>query len=487
MQYSLENSVLPIHKQSKLFIVYLFALLVPHMLFYSLITNLHNVTFSFAFLILYTFLMTFLFIERFDATIYLLYHLVFLLTFQNVLVGIGMGIFENQESGFNIKMLMIFKEVFAIIFVSLLYIRYQKSLHLLKFEKTFPLLVLWLGLSFVISSANMEGKLYYMRSFGILFVSYFLGRLLYYSLRQSVDKIYNVIKMVVFLGILSVIFGIIFLLIDNNSHIWKEWFHLGYIMQAKGTAYTDFPDFRTSVGPMYIYRMYSFFFDAINLSYFVLAAFCCTLFIKSKIMVGVRFFLLIGIGLTLGKGALAILAILTFWIVCLYNFKLKPKQFITFFVSFIFVAFFVIKGIGIKSSIIVHFDGFILPLLDSYLHPIGFGVGNGGVYYAMMNEVVAWDITHMGAESFMGSLIYQLGYPGFILYLVFFIGLIKYLLTFAYSTSKISFDYVLYSGLIFSMMTVSFFQEATLGLNYTGILTILCGFAVSRIQSPVEK
>lgn len=487
MQYSIGQGISSAKYQTKLLPMYLITLLIPHIILYSLIANLKDIKIPFLFLIFYTALIAFLFVRYFQAPIYLFYHLIFLIVFQNILAGIGMSLYDYQDSGFNVKLLMVYKEVFAILFVSMLYMRYKKEFKAIKFEKAFPLLVIWLVISFFISNANLESKMYYMRSFGIFFVSYFLGRFLFYSLKNSQHKIQYVLKLTVSMGVFSVFVGFLFFIIDRDSYIWKEWFSLGYIMEAKGTAYTDYPDFRTSLGPYYIYRMFSIFFDAINLSYFILAAICCSLLIKSKFMIFIRIFLLAGLVFTFGKGSIGILSLLTMWILFLYVFKINPRLFITTFVGFIFMAFFVIKGSGFRSSIIVHFDGFIQPLLNSYSQPLGNGVGSGGVYYAMLNNIVAWDITHMGAESFFGTLIYQLGLPGLILYLAFFFGCIKYLLKLAYSTNKIVFEYIMYSGFIFAILVISFFQEATFGLNYTGILTIICGFTISKVQAFINN
>ncbi|MGM7721730.1 hypothetical protein [Metabacillus sp. Hm71] len=486
MEYALEQGNLSV-KENKSLPIYLVFLLIPHILLYTLISNLHELSIPFAGLILVSFIMVLLFVNYFKTPIYLFYHLVFLIASQNILAGLGMNLFEYQVNGENIKMLMVYKEVFAILLIAALYIRYAKNFNLIKFEKLLPFFIIYLLYSFVTSSADMESKFYYMRGFAILFVSYFLGRLLFFAIKKHQHRVNTLLSFVVVLGIISVIFGFLFFIIDRSSHIWKEWFNLGYVMQAKGTAYTDHPDWSTPIGQYYIPRMFSFFFDTINLSYFIMSAIICSLFLKSKLMFMVRFLLFIGLLWTLGKGALGILVLVYVWIIALYRIKFHPRFFITTFISAIVFVFFFLKNSGIKSSIIVHFNGFIEPLLNSPTHPLGNGIGNGGVYYAMKYNISPLSILHMGAESFFGTMIYQLGYPGTIIYVLFLVGCIRYLLKLAYSElPKIDFTYIALSGIVFALFTISLFQEATFGLNYTGILLILVGFYISKVQDSLK-
>ncbi|WP_187287744.1 hypothetical protein [Heyndrickxia coagulans] len=389
-----------------------------------------------------------------------------------------MSIFNVQTSGYNIKLLMIYKEIYAVIILGLLFLKYKIKLY--KYEKIIFPLLLWVIVSYFFSDINVENKLYYSRQFLILFVSYFLGRYLYLAIKGNDYKIKSFIRLVLLMGFFAVAVGFFFLILNNDLYIWKDWFNIGFIMEAKGTAYTDYPDFRTSLGPYYLYRMFSFFFDAINLSYFILVSICCSFLFKSKYIIFIRLFLFVGLILTFGKGALGILILVSIWLIFLFKFKLNPKLFLFIYLSFIFLAFLFIEGSSFRSSIGVHIAGFISPLINSIHFPLGNGIGSGGVYYAMSHNIRAWNLTDMGAESLIGSLIYQLGYPGLLLYFIFFIGFIKKLLNKAYQGNKINFNYILFSGIIFSVFLISFFQEATLGLNYTGILIIISSFMLEK-------
>ncbi|MBE2975896.1 hypothetical protein [Priestia megaterium] len=461
---------------------YYLLFLILHTLLYCYISNLHNVKISYIFLVLNSMLFVVLITSYFKQPIFLLYHLVFSIVFQNVLVGIGNTFTSYQTSGLNVKLLFIYKELLAGLILIYLFTRYINSLKFIKFEKFFIPLLLWIGFSTIMPSvANWESKFFYIRQYLMVFICYFLGRLIYFSLKNNPKKIYSVFKMTIWLGLLSVIFGIIFNFIGRDSHVWQDWFNLKYVLEAKGLEGGD-PNWDTPLGPYLVPRMFSIFFDVITASYFLMVALVCTLFMKKNIpLIFIRVILFVGLLLTLGKGALAIYLLVLVWIFFLYVVKIRPRTFVTPLMSFLTLFFLIAYHSGFRSSAIVHFEGFIQPLLNSPTHPFGNGIGSGGVYYAMLEGIDAWEVSSMGTESFLGSLLYQLGYPGIIFYLVFFIGCIRYMLKFAYK-GRIEYKLVVLTGIMFALLLVSSFQEATLGLNYSGILTIVVGFTISLLQ-----
>ncbi|MBA9039362.1 hypothetical protein HNP21_002469 [Bacillus aryabhattai] len=463
-------------------LVYYLLFLSLHSLLYCYISNLHNVKIGYVFLVLNSMFFVILITSYFKQPVFLLYHLVFSIVFQNVLVGIGNTFTDYQISGMNVKLLFIYKELLSGFILVYLFTRYPKTLKLIKFEKVFIPLVIWIGISTIMPSvANLESKFFYIRQYLMVFVCYFLGRLIYFGLKNNPKKIYSVFKMTIWLGVLSVICGIIFNLIGRDSHVWQDWFNLKYVLEAKGLEGGD-PNWDTPLGPYLVPRMFSIFFDVITASYFLMAALICTLFMKRNIpLIFIRVILFVGLLLTLGKGALAIYLLILVWIFFLYIVKIRPRTFVAPLMSFLTIFFLIAYNSGFRSSAIVHFEGFIQPLLNSPTHPFGNGIGSGGVYYAMLEGIPAWEVSSMGTESFLGSLLYQLGYPGMLFYLIFFIGCIKYMLNFAYK-GKIEYKLIVLTGIMFALLLVSSFQEATLGLNYSGILTIIVGFAISLLQ-----
>ena len=455
--------------------------LILHTLLYCLIANLQDVKVSYSLMILSSFMFSLLIVFYLNKPIYLLYHLVFSIVFQNLLIGLGNNFTDYQENGNNIKLLLVYKELFAFIILSLLYLKYMKYIKFLKFEKIVIPLILFLTMSFIFStSTNLENRFFYLRQYSIVFVSYFIGRLIYYGLKNNVKELYKLIKFIVALGILSVFMGFIFYFIDRDLYIWNDWLNLNIVLQAKGIP-DGLPNWDTPLGPFVVPRMFSIFFDVISLSYFILVALCCTLFLKRNIsVIFIRAFLLLGLILTFGKGVLGIYLLVLIWIFCLYVIKLKPKAFILPFLFFLAACFLVAYNSDFRSSAIVHFNGFIQPLINSYQFPLGNGLGSGGIYYAMLAGISAWNLSHLGTESFFGSLIYQLGYPGILFYLIFFIGCIRFLLKNAYKYG-VNYQLIVITGILFAILMISLFQEATLGINYTGLLVIIIGFTISRL------
>ena len=455
--------------------------LMLHIILYSLIANLQEVKLSYIFLILTTFMFTFFAIFYLNKPEFLLYHLVISIVFQNLLIGLGNNITDYQNNGNNIKVLLIYKEVLAVFILSLLYFRYKKYIKLLKFEKVIFPFFLFLALSFLFSeNTNLENQFFYLRQYSIVFVSYFIGRIIFFGMRNNSKNLYKIIKFIILLGVLSVFIGLIFYLIDRDLYIWNDWLNLNIVLQAKGLQ-DGLPNWYTPLGNFIVPRMFSIFFDVINLSYFILVALCCSLLLKRNIsIILIRAFLLLGLLLTLGKGALGIYLLVIIWVFFLYIIKLKPSTFIFPLLSLLTVFFIIAYNSEFRSSAIVHFNGFIQPLLNSYQYPLGNGLGSGGIYYAMLAGIPAWNLSYMGTESFFGSLIYQLGYPGIIFYLIFFIGCIHFLLKKAYN-NKNNYNLIVLSGVLFSILIISLFQEATLGINYTGILIIIIGFTISNL------
>ncbi|WP_141549688.1 hypothetical protein [Bacillus sp. AFS040349] len=463
--------------------IYLLFLLL-HTVLFCLIANLHEVKLTYTILILSSLLFSLFTIFYLNKPVYLLYHLVFCIVFQNILIGLGNNFTDYQDNGSNIKLLLVYKELFASIVLVLLFLKYKNNIKLLSFEKVIYPLFLVIALSFVLSSSpTLESKLFYLRQFTILFISYFIGRLIYYGLKNNLQDLYKLIKFIIALGVFTVFIGFIFNLFDLDSYIWNEWMNIDIVLQAKGVQ-GGLPNWSTPLGNFVVPRMFSIFYDVINFSYFILVALCCSLMLKrNNSLIFIRAFLLLGLFLTLGKGALGIYSIVLVWVFFLYSIKLKPKIFILPLLIVLTVCFIVAYNIDFRSSAIVHFNGFILPLISSYEYPLGNGVGAGGIYYAMLSGISAWDLSHLGTESFFGSLIYQLGYPGLVLYLIFFIGCINFLLKNAYN-NEINYLLIVLSGILFATFIISLFQEATLGINYTGILTIIIGYTVSRILEP---
>lgn len=469
---------LPIYLIFPFFIQFLFIMLMVN---YTQITTLYIIN------VFVTIIYSFLYIFYFKTPIYLLYHLILIIISQNLLIGLGNVFSENQTSGQNLKLALVYKEVFAIIFVLFLFIKFKNNLRLFRFEKIFLGIVLIVLLSFFVSSATLDAKAYYIRVFLILFVSYAIGRLLFFGFRNKAIDLENVYSIVVKSGVIVAVIGFLFMMIGNDSPIWSEWFNFGIIQEAKRGVFESHPDFMTQLGALILPRMFSIFFDPISLGYFLATALLCTWLRKRNNPI-TQWILAAALLCTLVKGAIGVVLITYVWIIALKFLKLKPRNIIILFISVIIISFIILFNIDIKSSSDVHMAGLIEPILNSHNIPFGMGLGNGGNYYAIQSGISAWFVTHTGAESFFGVLLYQLGYPGVLLFLGFFIGAVVTMLKYSTKHSgELRGKYIIASGILFSLLIASLLQESTFGINFSGILLIIIGIYFSRIQNESEN
>lgn len=446
--------------------------------------NVQNISMLFMLNIVNTVLFCFIYIYYIDKPKYLIYHLIIIIVSQNLIIGLGNLITDNQTNGDNLKLVLVYKEFFAGIIALLLMVKNWTKVNLHNFEKAVPFIGFLMFAHLVISNEGMDAKAYYLRTFLVMFVAYIIGRYIYSSLKiKDFQQYYS---FVVNTGVIVAIFGFVFMIIDYNSFVWNEWFNLGIMMEAKRGSFQEYPHWQTQLGDFVFPRMFSFIFDPIVAGYFFATAFIFSFLHEKK---NILFKWILGGALlsTLVKGAIGIVLITAVWYFVLHKMRMSRKTFITLLIMGLVGVFVFFSGSSFKSSHDVHFNGFIEPIQNSPFAPVGHGLGAGGNYYASQINVPAWNLTYTGAESFFGVLVFQLGYPGLLLYLIFFIGLIKLLLNQAYMAHETNKKfYVILSGLTFSVFVASLLQESTLGINYTGTIFILLGFVVSMISKDIS-
>ncbi|MFC4811400.1 hypothetical protein [Paenibacillus sp. GCM10023250] len=445
-----------------------------------LTVNLLDIKLSLLFIVLNAVIFTYLFIYYINNITLMIINIIIMISFQNLFIGLGDMLSAYQSSGLALRPLLIYKEIISVIVLVLLYLKTNKKIRINNYEKIVPVLVIYLLIELLISGAQMESKLYYLRTYLIPFVCYLIGRMAYFEMKTK-SGIKPIINTVTVIGVMAVVIGFIFLLISVDSSLWRDIFHLGLISEAKTGRYEDFPRWYTPIGPLYLRRMFSFFFDSISLSYFLITSLICSMLIRKRIMLPIQLLLFAGLIFTFGKGAIGMLLILMVIIICIHYMKINAKWFVTAFLVVMGIAYEFVYNFNFRSSASVHFDGLMGPLMNIFYSPLGHGLGIGGNYFAILNNVKAWDISSTGAESFIGVMIYQLGFPGIVMFLFFFISMMRNLLS-AYATadSEERFRYIVLYATAFSILIASLFQESTMGLNYTGILFMLIGFYVSK-------
>lgn len=470
------------YPRDRMLITYLIFPFALQVLLIMLMVNYTNITNIYILNALITLMVTFIYVFQFNKPQYLLYHLILMIVLQNFIIGIGNTFTNNQTSGQNLKLALVYKELLAAIIVLMLLIKFYNRIKLFRFEKVVFWIFILIALSFLISDANFDAKIYYTRTFLIIFIAYAIGRLLYYGLKNKTQELEKIFIFVSQTGVIVAIIGFLFMLIDTKSHIWNDWFNWGLVQEAKRGEYQEFPYSQTQLGSLILPRMFSIFFDAISLGYFLATALFCTWLRKGK-KTFLQLILIAALICTFVKGAIGLVVITSIWIIGLRFMKINRKLFIVSIVLSIILAFLFLLNSDFKSSSDVHFAGLIEPIINSVNSPFGTGLGNGGNYYSIKQNIPAWFLSHTGAESFFGVLIYQLGFPGVILYLVFFIGAIKTLLQYGFEYKDQQRNVLItISGVMFAILIASLFQESTLGINFTGILMILIGLFFSSLQ-----
>lgn len=465
------------------FILLYLVLFLAQVLCLMLTANLADIKIAYLFNTLNSAIMTFLFVFYFKKLNYLFVNLVLFTILQNLIIGLGTAMLGTHTSGATVKFLLVYKEVLIILFVTFALLKFAKEINLLKFEKITLLLIPAVILySFVVSNAGLDAKTYYLRTFLTFFISYSAGRLLFFGLKNKTRELQYILTFIVYSGIIVAIFGFVFMFIGQHSHVWRDWFNLGLINQAKTGRFTEFPDWRTQLGDYILPRMFSIFFDAISLSYFFTTALICSM-LRTKKNLLLDLILFLSLVSTVGKGAIMILLIVVVWSLLIIKKVVKVKKLTTILIASFFISFILISQFSFKSSIDVHFAGLLQPLQSSPHNPLGKGIGIGGNYHAMNSEGPAWEFSETGAESFIGVLVYQLGYPGMIAFFIFFIGIIATLASNIRDENPNNKLLIIMSGTMFSIIVASMFQEGAMGINFTGILVILIGYTVSLARS----
>ncbi|ANY71703.1 hypothetical protein BBD41_03400 [Paenibacillus ihbetae] len=417
-----------------------------------------------------------------ERTMLMFIHLFVLIVTQNLTIGIGMT-FTNIEIGSDsLKFLLINKEIFAIVFLLCMLIRYINKIRLYKYELTIPLVFGVSFLSFIISDASFDAKAYYLRTLFIIFVAYAIGRILFFSFYNKKIELNRVLSFVSYTGLLVAIIGFGMMMLPKYTYIWQDWFNLGVITETKTGKYSPYPNWSTPLGSLIFPRMFSIIFDPICLGYILATSLLCYI-IKGNRMPFVTPILATALLFTLVKGAIAIVIISLLWTLFLRNKKIPPLPIVLTFIAATIAVFYILPYTGFKSSHDVHFNGFIEPILNLPQNLIGEGLGNGGNYYSMKVGIPAWELSYMGTESVIGVLVYQLGLPGLIPYVSFFMLLTSNLMKHSYVLKcKERILYTLLSGIVLSIFLAGMLQESALGINYTGILMAIIGFYVSKMS-----
>lgn len=390
---------------------------------------------------------------------------IILSAFQNI----GLGIFAPALSKTEVQFLTILNFLYAlIIFVALLpkyygaNIKHNKTNR--KIWNTFILLIVYSLFSIILlSNRNVLSIVSSARNIFSMLLFYFIGVLV--SDRLSLDRFE---KLLLIIGLMVVCVGLYEIIFDQSMwralNITELWTKKGISVQNSGLP-TNFYSSETINGHR-IRRMTASFADPVNLGAYLFVIFMLAWFRKRKIYIWIT---LVAIALTVSKGAF--LGILIFITIYAYYHYSKPVFIISLTLTIgAGMAFLLYASNTSANSVFLHISGLTAAFRSILRHPLGSGMGSNGV---LARQFSSFSANREITESGLGMIIGQLGIPGLLLYIVFFVSLVRFSKNIKDERSRI-----LYSTLLLSIIANMFFNEVALSPNSCAAYFLLIGFIV---------
>lgn len=345
-------------------------------------------------------------------------------------------------------------------------------------KKNFVFVVYFLMvvLSFLSSNVAIYSRIVSLRQMLLPIICFAFG----YGLRVERQHIKNVSNYIIGLSVLVAIIGYLefFILRDTVWHMLPI-----YQFQVnKGTTfkfYNDVPlNFYTwdlfDTFHIVVRRLVSTFADPLITGHFLLLGFVlASSFIENKNRKGVvKIILAIAIILTMSKGSIICLFIYEFMIIgrrvyrkLLVN---NPLVLLGLGVLAIFVASYFANALP-TSSIGTHLNGLLKGFSNGSL--LGKGLGNAGVITGILSD--SEDL--LAGESYIGVLISQMGYVGFILFFAAFVKMIVECYRNSFFDNYLSYKV---GSLMFGLLFECLFSESSIGIVATGLYFIYAGLVM---------
>ncbi len=215
--------------------------------------------------------------------------------------------------------------------------------------------------------------------------------------------------------ILNVVFFLIFLgIIFHLINIWK-FVNLSYFFEAKGiSTYADgTPAMFFEPSMNYFPRLVSTILDPISLGHIITASFVSLFFLKSIRKNRRKLYLIVlilGLFLTMSKGAIFQL------VICVFLFNPRLNILLRLFIplSILVAGYFLID----LKGIIIHFTGFYFAIINANF--FGHGLGLVGNYAKMFAADLSIYNQMRISDTFLGSVLGQIGIFGLIFWISFF-------------------------------------------------------------------
>ncbi len=377
---------------------------------------------------------------------------IFLLVFQNLVIGLGAHIGGNQ--GDNLSYMTQVATVF--LFINGGFILLNEKMN--KIIILILLILFYFFANILLVDVPLINKLVYVRNYSLPLMVYLVARKhLSFSSIKDVKLLYflkSLYKLSVFVAIMGIILYVM------PFPVWKA---IGisevYIAKGDSSIVDGFNGrFLTNfIEGISIYRMASIYYEPVNLGYFFVASIVVTILLyqltsNKKYLFMILFFIVMQI-MTFGKGSYILTAclIIIYFMYCLlrdFGFAKKISFVLPSIVLYvgIFLALQLYYKLFSGSAVSPHFWGIEQTVVSIKQNPFGYGLGTGGNFAANGMDFSA------GAETGLFALIYQVGIPVFLLILAIYIFI---------AIRNFRYGMILCAVIPLSLLFVSIYQENT--------------------------
>lgn len=413
--------------------------------------------------------------------------IILLLLFQNVIIGVGAKI--GGQTSPDLKYITQVVTIFMLILSISCIISGKYKLK--RFDILGLILACLLLYYFMVSPISFEYKAIYLRNFFIFYLGIIVGK----SYIKNDEQFIKITKFIIKWSVITTIFGMFLMIISDR--VWFNVLGITEVYIAKGSAiYDELPGrFSTTIFNFKVNRMASFYYEPVNLSYFIMIGALLSWFAnwtKNKQLKNiVILILIIGQFLTFGKGGLLITVVT---ILLVYLFKFLETMLHTINPKKIYTAI-QILGIGmvvVFSIFYYHnFAGYAKPHFEAIIKteekiaskPFGYGLGSGG----NVGEIEKGEKLDTGGESGMMTMAYQVGVIFTVVFILTFecIGYKNIKDIEKRTTDKV---YLMLAFLSVALLIGIVFQENALSPQCIIPITIILGSSLNNENSEeIEK
>lgn len=288
-------------------------------------------------------------------------------------------------------------------------------------------MILWVFLLMVMTSITLASLLLTSSNILSIFASFrnltalFIFAIIGYEFKENLfeESRKPFIQILTAAVLFLFLFGYYELFVDND--LWRKlnlselWLKKSLNIKGNGLPGNFYASER--INGNYIRRMVSTYADPINFGTTLFLLFMISWLLKQRITLLLCFIMII---LTVSKGAfLGVLVFLFFFAPIKFG-----KLAYLFFPPLILIAgiyFIYWAKVNEANSVFAHIDGFFSSFSSIFKHPLGLGLGNVGVISNQFGSALNQDIK----ESGLGMVIGQLGIPGLLVFISFFLSFLN--------------------------------------------------------------